>query len=53
MVSFIEFFGCGYYYPSEGRGDFKVQSFSSIKEIIIPFFKKNPILGVKALDFQD
>jgi hypothetical protein len=53
MVSFIEFWGCGYYYSSERRGDFKVQSFPSIKEIIIPFFKQNPILGVKALDFQD
>lgn len=52
MVSFIEFWGCGYYYSSERRGDFKVQSFPSI---IIPelFFKQNPILGVKALDFQD
>ncbi len=53
MMSFIKFWGCGYYYPDEGRGEFKVQNFPAIKEIIIPFFKQNPILGVKALDFQD
>ena len=38
MLSFIKFWGCGYYYPSEGRGDFKITSFSHIKETIIPFF---------------
>lgn len=43
MRSLIEYLGCGYYYPSEGRGDFKVTRFSLITEIIIPFsffFKK-------------
>jgi len=53
MISFIEYWGCGYYYSSLERGDFKVTKFSLITEIIIPFFKENPILGVKALDFQD
>jgi len=53
MRSLIEYWGCGYYYSSEVRGDFKVTRFSLITEIIIPFFKENPILGVKALDFQD
>jgi len=33
--------------------DFKVTKFSVINEIIIPFFIKNPILGVKSLDFND
>lgn len=37
VISFIEFWGCGYYYSSEGIGEFKVYSFSDIKEIIIPF----------------
>lgn len=33
--------------------DFKVTNFSVVNEIIIPFFIKNPILGVKSLDFSD
>jgi len=32
---------------------FKVTKFSVLNEIIIPFFIKNPILGVKSLDFND
>ena len=51
--SLIEYWGGGYYYPSVGRGDFKVTKFSLITETIIPFFKENPILGIKALDFKD
>jgi hypothetical protein len=53
MRSLIEYWGGGYYYPSVGRGEFKVTKFSLIAETIIPFFKENPILGVKALDFKD
>ena len=33
--------------------DFKVTKFSVVNEIIIPFFIKNPILGVKSLDFNN
>jgi hypothetical protein len=36
-----------------GLGDYIVSKFSHITGILIPFFKENPILGVKALDFQD
>ena len=32
--------------------DFKVTKFSVVNEIIIPFFIKNPILGVKSLYFN-
>jgi hypothetical protein len=53
MKSLIEYWGCGNYYPSEKRGDYIVSKFSHITGILIPFFKENPILGVKALDFQD
>ncbi len=66
MKSLIEYWGCGNYYPSEkspaqrsvlglpcGLGDYIVSKFSHITGILIPFFKENPILGVKALDFQD
>ena len=37
----------------ENLMDFKVTKFSDISQIIIPFFIKNPILGVKSLDFND
>lgn len=53
MESFIDYFKCGYYSLGAERGDFKVTKFSDINEIVIPFFKENCILGVKALDFQD
>ena len=33
--------------------DFKVTKFFDINQIIIPFFIKNPILGLKSLDFND
>ena len=33
--------------------NFRVSKFQDIYEKIIPFFKKYPILGVKALDFAD
>ena len=40
LKSFINYFGYGYYYPSEIRGYLKISSFSSVKEIIIPFLSK-------------
>lgn len=33
--------------------EFTVQNFSEIVERIIPIFRDNPILGIKALDFVD
>ena len=53
MESFIEYWKCEYYSPGVGIGNYKVTKFSDLIEIIIPFFKENPILGVKALDFED
>jgi hypothetical protein len=32
--------------------DFKVTKFSVVNDLIIPFFIKNPILGVKSLYFN-
>jgi len=45
----------GKYYQgaNRDRGDFRVQKFSDIFSIIIPFFKNYPIHGVKAKDFAD
>ena len=33
--------------------NYKVTKFGDITQKIIPFFKKHPIKGVKALDFAD
>ncbi|CAF3543994.1 unnamed protein product [Fusarium graminearum] len=45
---------CGYT-SLDGRGaiDFKVSDFSSLKNIIIPFYDKYYIHGNKSLDFKD
>lgn len=59
MGDFINYFNCGtlakkfnkkynnYHY------EYQVNKFSDVKNIIIPFFNKYPIVGVKLLDFQD
>ncbi len=53
MESFTHYFSCGRYrlHPDRNTGEFIVTDLSSIVDIIIPFFKKYPIEGVKALDF--
>ena len=50
-----DYFNCGLCYlrKNEDTVDFKVTKFSDIKQIIIPFYINNPILGVKSLDFKD
>ena len=55
MKHLMVYLECGKYYVSEGYdfGDFVVTRFEDIYEKIIPFFKKYPIEGVKALDFSD
>ena len=56
MVEFIKFFDCGYLKKKFFRPEeinFRVTKFQDIYDKIIPFFKKYPILGVKALDFSD
>jgi hypothetical protein len=54
LTAIKEYFNCGYCYlrKKENIIDFKVTKFSVVNEIIIPFFIKNPILGVKSLDFN-
>lgn len=51
--SFVNYFGCGSYYSYKDYGEYKCQSFQHSYEIILPFFQKYPILGVKSLDFKD
>ena len=53
MESIMRQFNCGYLSNRGDVIDFKVTAFSDIQKIIIPFFDKHTILGVKQKDFQD
>lgn len=53
MKSLEQYLGCGTYYPYDKIGDFKVSNFFDIKEKIIPFFDKYPVVGNKYLDYLD
>ena len=53
MKSFINYFNCGRISKRGEAIDFSVSKLSDITDKIIPFFKKYPILGVKAEDFHD
>jgi hypothetical protein len=55
LESFITFFGCGILEVSTRSPsvNFSVYKFSDNYEKILAFFKKHPILGVKAEDFKD
>ena len=51
--SLIKYFECGNIQKNAENFDFRVTKFDDIVNKIIPFLKKYPILGVKALDFSD
>lgn len=53
LKSFIDFFDCGHTYSYLNYIEFKCHSFKDNYAKILPFFKKYPILGVKAQDFED
>jgi hypothetical protein len=53
LKSFIDLFECGHTYFYLNYIEFKCQSFKDNYEKIIPFFRKYPILGAKAQDFED
>lgn len=53
MKGLINYFGCGNVYNKQNSVEFVVTKFKDITEIIIPFFDKYPIVGVKAKDFED
>ena len=55
LKSFISYLGCGNYHPrlKVDKGEFVVEDLKNITSIIIPFFKKYPIIGNKAEDFLD
>jgi hypothetical protein len=54
MQSLIDYLGCGKYYScgNKYKGEFIVRNLSDITSIIIPLFKKYPIEGIKALNFE-
>lgn len=55
--SLVPYLGCGRLVVNEKHNgtkvNFNVTKFSDIQELIIPFFLKHKILGVKFLDFED
>lgn len=55
MITIINYLGSGslYYYSNQKAVALTVVDLSDINKKIIPFFDKNPILGVKQLDFLD
>nr|QDG01242.1 LAGLIDADG endonuclease [Scytalidium sp.] len=55
LITYIaEYLGCGNIYKhSVNAVVYRVSKRSDLTEIIIPFFEKYPILGIKALDFKD
>ena len=53
MKSFIKYLNCGTVNKNRDVCVFRVTKFDDIINKIIPFFKKHPIYGVKALDFAD
>ena len=53
MESLVTYLGCGHYMDKPGWGHYRVTQFSDNYDIIMPFFRKYPILGVKALDYAD
>ena len=55
LKSLISYLGCGNYRPrlKEDKGEFVVEDLKNITSIIIPFFKKYPIMGIKSEDFLD
>lgn len=53
MKSFIDYFGCGKIEHRGDRLDFMVKNLRDTRDIIMPFFQKYPIVGVKSKDFDD
>lgn len=55
LENLVSYLGCGTISKSNkgNWGQYRCENFSSIYTQILPFFKEYPILGVKALDFED
>ena len=53
MKSLKKLLDCGNIYRVRDVFQFKVTNIDDILKKIIPFLKKHPVLGVKALEFAD
>ena len=53
MRNINQYLKCGNLIKKERAVYFTVSKFSDLTEIIIPFFKQNPIHGIKSKDFAD
>lgn len=56
LKSFVDYFGCGnfnYHNKDKKAVIYVARKFEDIKSLIIPFFKKYNIEGIKNKDFQD
>jgi hypothetical protein len=55
MENIIKYFGSGKIYKYNGKSavSLTIVKFSDITNIIIPFFKENPLVGVKLYDYLD
>lgn len=54
MKSFETYLGCGFMEKTSREVvNFNLRKFADIFTVVIPFFIKHPILGVKLKDFQD
>lgn len=55
MEKLMEYFGSGMVYKYGGKSavSFTIVDFTDITYIIVPFFNKNPIIGIKLYDYLD
>lgn len=55
MEKIVEYFGSGNIYNYSGKSavSLTIVDFTDITNIIVPFFNKNPIIGIKLYDYLD
>jgi len=55
MQKIVEYIGSGKIYKYGGKYavSLSIVDFNDITNIIIPFFNKNPIMGIKLYDYLD
>jgi hypothetical protein len=55
MKKIIEYFESGkvYNYGGKSAVSLTIVDFTDITNIIVPFFNKNPIIGIKLYDYLD
>lgn len=55
MENLVKYFGCGKIYKYNGKFavNLTIVDFSDITNIIVPFFKEYPLVGIKLYDYLD